>query len=574
MFYPNVILIHRRKAELTAAWLAATLSENEFKKRYKSVSINKINVTKICEEVQEIACNRNQSGIKFSLYLLSQLMCGITKLHLYQTTYFEKDVFEIQKKLKPTKGDDPDIDSLKDLKIDTLFDVPLVKDVNPQLHENMYLSQYQNLDDRLDIMMQATAGQDFGALIDEEMDFICEPDIIMEMEKRLRIHDNEERNGTEMVEDIDIAEEIHQERHSSQEMPVLTTLSESNANLLSSPQKRKVQGQIQTGTPTKKRRLSSKNIVVPHIQNVIEGTSVPAQPVAPISQEIESDVELQSLESSNKSFPSKQRAQTKKIIDEKTMLSDKVYVKWCRDVNIWCRSKIARIHFTPAKSLLSQPSHKLYAACLRLLFYKHFTFNRITRSSSADENIGSTESTPLEQPPLRTEKSTSLLAEVSELGKKTIIIANGSTLLPEVSAIPLSEMPDIINAAEGIAKNITIHKDYEEKIDINETNETLEDIRDLLEKQHLQNDVNLESSSASLSNTSQNVPLTIQDILGLLEALWCEKLYTSFNELVPDNTSAYEKIKIFYLLLVLHAHGTVVLNQKDCCSILYILNKV
>lgn len=122
---PIQLLIHPQKADLTICWLAAIMSEKSFKKRYKPVVINKIDCTKLwyyiillmitififhiqiliqifilfvifyklhcSEEIEQILHNDSRSNgkIRFSLHLSSQLMYGITKLHSYQTTYFE-----------------------------------------------------------------------------------------------------------------------------------------------------------------------------------------------------------------------------------------------------------------------------------------------------------------------------------------------------------------------------------------------------------------------------------------------------------------------------------------------------
>lgn len=83
-------------------------------------------------------------------------------------------------------------------------------------------------------------------------------------------------------------------------------------------------------------------MVVPCIEAVTEEIRMPisqqvasiSQQVAPISQQIESDVELQSLESFESVFAVKK---SKNIIDKKTILNDKLCVKWRRSVNIWCK---------------------------------------------------------------------------------------------------------------------------------------------------------------------------------------------------------------------------------------------
>ncbi|CAL1672463.1 unnamed protein product [Lasius platythorax] len=105
---------------------------------------------------------------------------------------------------------------------------------------------------------------------------------------------------------------------------------------------------------------------------------------------------------------------------------------------------------------------------------------------------------------------------------------------------------------------------------MNETDEPLEDITNLMERQLLENDHIILESSVCSSGTSQAISLTNADILGLLEALLCQKEYIQFNELIPDTYSAKDKTTAFHLLLELHAQRKIVLTQKDCHDTLWI----
>jgi hypothetical protein len=119
MFYTVDLLSHRRRGKLAACWLAATTSEKLFKRYYNSIAIKKINIIRtwyvlsshiysiytlynkcfshfynlanciISEEILRAIQLRNIKTQRFSLYLSSQLMCGVTKIHFYQITYYQ-----------------------------------------------------------------------------------------------------------------------------------------------------------------------------------------------------------------------------------------------------------------------------------------------------------------------------------------------------------------------------------------------------------------------------------------------------------------------------------------------------
>ncbi|KMQ83247.1 meiotic recombination protein rec8-like protein [Lasius niger] len=134
-------------------------------------------------------------------------MYGVTKLHLYQITYYEKEVFEIQQKfdLMLRREREKHIDAVEDFDIDP-FKLPLVREDNPQLDENLHLLPEQDLSDRLCMMREAEVCQYFGALTDKELDIMYEDDIFS-LEKRLQtVRYSQERDGIEMIDDIEIAE--------------------------------------------------------------------------------------------------------------------------------------------------------------------------------------------------------------------------------------------------------------------------------------------------------------------------------------------------------------------------------
>ncbi|XP_070160003.1 uncharacterized protein [Polyergus mexicanus] len=494
-------------------------------------------------------------------------MYGITKLQSYQTMYFEKEILEMQEKLDITlQKKEEDIDAIDNLDIRP-FELSLVKEGNPQLDANLHLLLDQNLDHRLHMRMENAICQNFGALTNEELDMILEYDMIPNLEKGLWI--SHEKECTEMINDIEIPEdeEVHQERHSSQTIrsPVIVDISKTKAKskeLSLTPQKRVPQDQPQVETPTKRRRLSFKDTMPPpFIENItVEGISAPISP-----QQIES--QLQPLDS--EFFVIKK---SKKMIDKIISLKGELLRQRCQNVNYNCRqSDIVQIHrFTSAKMILKQPSHrdhKQWAANLYDLFKKHIT--RLFRLRT-DENIMPIELMQTEEP-LRAGEMTSRLnlpTELSTFGQDATIAADGSALGSIANIVPMMNLypndqdlahealaipppetaPDMIISETDI-KDIA-EREQKKITDINEVDETLEDITTLMERQHLKkNDHILESPIRSIE-ISQAVSLTSHDILAMLEVLWYDQECIKFDDFISD-TYSFEDITTAFLILLI-----------------------
>ncbi|KAL6432001.1 hypothetical protein ACFW04_007440 [Cataglyphis niger] len=534
------------------------MSEKLFKKRYKQVTINKIDIAKICGEILQIICNGNSKNTKqrYSLYLSSHLMYGVTELQLYQTMYFEKEVLEMQKKYDVTlQKEKEDIDAIENLDIRP-FELSLMKESDLQLDANLHLLPDQNLDRGLYMRMENAICQDFfGTFTVEELDMMFEHDMILNLEKGLRI-ESEERECTE-INDVEIPEvkEIHQERRSSQtiDSPVIVDISKTKAKskkLSLTPQKRVPQDQPQVETPTKRRRLSFKDTVA---SPFIEDVTVKEISVAISPQQVES--QLQPLHSEFfiiKKF--------KKMIDKKISLKDKSFRQRRQNVNYNCKpSDIVQIRrVTPAKIILKQPSHwdrKQWAANLYDLFKKH-TIIRSFRSST-DENIVPIELMQTEEP-LRAGETTSRLnlpTELSTLGRDATdgIAADGSGLGSIANIVPMMNLypNDQDFAHEALAIPLP-------EMIISETG-----IKDSIE-------------------TSQAVSLTSHDILAMLEVLWCDQECIKFNALISDTYSPKDVTTAFSILLgkvslihiyrcfMLYAEQKIILMQKDCHDILWI----
>ncbi|XP_076384316.1 meiotic recombination protein REC8 homolog [Megalopta genalis] len=96
MFYVPELLSLRRRGKLARCWLAATLSEQMFKKKVKQSTVQCIDISILCEEIlSAIQTSNGTACVRFSLYLSSQLLYGAVKLLFYQTKILQDNLFAI-----------------------------------------------------------------------------------------------------------------------------------------------------------------------------------------------------------------------------------------------------------------------------------------------------------------------------------------------------------------------------------------------------------------------------------------------------------------------------------------------
>ncbi|XP_071573061.1 uncharacterized protein [Temnothorax nylanderi] len=247
------------------------------------------------------------------------------------------------------------------------------------------------------MIMKDAACCDFGALNDEELDFMLKYDFNLSLDRMHELQISEERSAfPKKTADITI-EEI-QEKQLSQETrdPVLVDISErkkSKEGLLLTPQKRQPH-QMQVETPTKRRRLFSETASatdVPPVEDVavppvpvgdvavppapVEDVAVPPAPVEDVAvaaefpieemrtlilpQQEETDMEFELLDSSY--IVVRRHSKKTKIIDQKIVLNDEQLLKQRQNVNIQCKKLnkplTKNLLLTPAKNLFNQPSH-------------------------------------------------------------------------------------------------------------------------------------------------------------------------------------------------------------------------
>ncbi|KAL6264324.1 hypothetical protein P5V15_004433 [Pogonomyrmex californicus] len=582
---------YRRRGKLAPYWLAAIYNEKSFKKYYNSNAIKKMNIIQTCEKIAQMTLYNNKSA-RLNLYQSSQLMYGVAKIHLYQIAYHHNEVFEALQKLNATFQKD------KSKNIDTfafessLIEVPRLDRSfqYTRLEKDLHLLSDEDFDDRFqinhDYMQNVTLN--FGCLNDEGLE-ILEHDsnflllvlnsyifFVVNGPRIMQI--SEDKDISKKMADITIADEIHRERIPSQEIltPVLVDISnrkDKPRNQLT-PQKR-LQHQIQEKTPTKKRRLTFDTV-----------PPVPIEDVAVLSPELPKEnmetlafsekIELRPLYSDDSEIVKRPK---KLIIDQRISLTDKQLKKWRQNVQFRCRQYIDTPQINrpiPAENLFMQPSHlpKRWNANLKRNPFADSISNVADKLMQSHEVIR-----------IETDTRRNLTEDLSALGKTNTIIATEPTvdsianIIPTINIIHEIEqtsmvpkmVPEMLPDTMTVEENTSIvdRRTGQKITSKNDTVESFEDIEILLKKQQSQS-IHLSQSSTTSIETSRP-PLTSQEILALLEVLWCDKPYVKFSELIPKETyTKDDAATAFDILLQLHAQKKIVLQQKECYRTLWI----
>ncbi|XP_018378039.1 PREDICTED: uncharacterized protein LOC108770812 [Trachymyrmex cornetzi] len=534
MFYPINLLSRRQRGKFAASWLASTNSETSFKKLYTSDAIKKINVEQTCNDILEVIQSSNgKPDNRFSLYLSSQLMSGIAKIHSYQVEYYEKEIFKFEQNLEPSvsskkKGDK--FDNFRDIECPDI-ELPNNFFSTQLLKEDLHILPEDQPYDRLQIVMRDVELLNFGCLNNEELElFLCNDNDLR------NLHISEERNLLEGLAGITIAEEVY--RHSSQESlsPVLVNISKRRTkfigNLSLTPQKR--QPQIQPETPTKKKRLSfetaamppAEDVAVPLVKNLaIPAPELPVEKTGMLVPSQQTDMELESLNSSY--FVINKHSKKSKIIDKEIVLTDKQLWKWRENVNIQSK-KIdkPKKRLTSAINLLKEPSYlsKQWNASLRNHFVDHITGPFM----SVDEDIAPVEFVQFQET-IRIEET---------INKQNLPMEDLSTFVKTDTVITAEPVDSILN----VLPMPIAHADV-----------SMPPLQEIIP-----HTITLEEGISS-SNGILEPELTSKDILAQLEVFWFNEPCVKFSQLIPkDIFTAEDAADAFNILLVLQIIITVI----------------
>ncbi|XP_071560659.1 uncharacterized protein [Temnothorax nylanderi] len=450
------------------------------------------------------------------------------------------------------------------------------------------------------MIMKDAACCDFGALNDEELDFMLKYDFNLSLDRMHELQISEERSAfPKKTADITI-EEI-QEKQLSQETrdPVLVDISErkkSKEGLLLTPQKRQPH-QMQVETPTKRRRLFSETASatdVPPVEDVavpsvpVGDVAVPPAPVdvavppAPVEdvavaaefpieemrtlilpQQEETDMEFESLDSSY--FVIRRHSKKTKIIDQKIVLNDEQLLKQRQNVNIQCKKLnkplTKNLLLTPAKNLFNQPSHspRRWNKSLRSRFADRITgpFTSVNEDvalavTQFPEKMRVEETVmtwlPAEELSTFQKTETAIAAEPGDSVANILPVTNIIHETMDVSMVPLpDEVPGAIVLEEGTS--IVEQRPDQEGI-------LLERQRQSPETKHIPVPCTSSSSRPPAgppggppSSPSQPA-LTSIEILAMLEVLWVDKMDVKFSELIPADTYTREDAATAFEILL------------------------
>ncbi|XP_011877484.1 PREDICTED: uncharacterized protein LOC105567314 [Vollenhovia emeryi] len=555
MFYPNLLLSRRRRNKLAPCWFAATLSEQSFKKRYHARTIKELSVEQICQEIMEMQLDGNVP-MRSSLRLSAQLMGGVTKIYSYQVNHCLKEAFQI----RPMCEDEDNFRAIEMPPADPVIEMPLSGPniLNVPLEKDLHvLSDMES--ERLNMAMTAATCMDFGYL-DKDLHFMLMCDDVSLFARDLeRLHINAEEDILKRTDNVTITEEIEKQQL-SQEIhgPMLVDIfSDVTKRLPLTPQKRATKEPRETHveTPTKRRRLS------------LEGATMiePPGPVEDVTRQ--ADIELEPVHSSY-FVVDKPRKKTTLVTDENIALSDKLLKRWRQNVNIRCKPSatiVPRLLLTSAKDLFTQPSHSRWNARLCKRFHDRIAgpFTSVTEDVAPAELGQLAEAMRVPEEPM---SKLNLPTDVSTLKRTDIAIAE--PIDSTTNILPIHEMDvDVRMVPEVVHDMITLEgtgigpRPHQENSNIADTNESFEDIENLLKKQQPLQHI---PASPAISRGSSQPQLRSQELYALLQVLWCDKELVRFGDLIPNETyTKSDAATAFGILLELEAQKKLVLHQAS-----------
>ncbi|EZA54774.1 hypothetical protein X777_05059 [Ooceraea biroi] len=305
----------------------------------------------------------------------------------------------------------------------------------------------------------------------------------------------------------------------------------------------------------------------------------------PAVQRAELDMELEPVHP--KFFKSKKQPKRGKVIDKKIRLEDKSLKEWHQNTRIYCKSQmdLPQVHRPPpAMELFDRPSHqpKRWASKLYDLFADNvrgpFTApdqedavmsmqeiraatSRLDHPMEEWSTLGNVQAT--------TAADGTAMESISNIPPSDIQMAETATARDscEASTVPLAEADMAISEQDINAERV---QNVEMKVDDADAN-SLPDVKVMLEKRWHQSEIRDRVSKSSTPIAAESVPLTVQDVLAMLEVLWRDREVVKFNDFIPRDTySTNDVVHVFNILLVLHAKKKLVLRQSACYRTLWI----
>ncbi|XP_043501540.1 uncharacterized protein LOC122523690 isoform X2 [Polistes fuscatus] len=570
----NNIFISKKTGKYSKFWLAAALSTKKFQRKFRSQTINEINVSEICDDIKNtiITLNIRQSS-KAILYLSFQLIYGATKIHSCQVSNLEKDLIELEKMLDK-------ISDRRDYENDEYDSLNVSTPCSKQLHENFKLLPHeQNIDTKLRNLMHEAECLEFGALMEQELDVLNRPyeEISAEMFERIHITDTNDTSLyyantlRESEEFYEPREKVEKAEKAEKEMILQVrdefTMDENIATLskMAIPEitadefipeesdlttrKRQSAVQEQIKTPTKKRRLEFEDIVVPSNVEItlpeIEEAPVFVKPIVESLQDLEL-IPFNSQESRSKS------KKVRMFADKNTQLSHKVIRKCINNVNahtvsldiINVNKLTSEILFQGAPARFLSIRRNKWKSLLNKLFDMH----TILSSIRMDTQIES----------MRMETKSNKTNELSEFSG---LIPESKKSMKETSA------DEIVISQQEMAISEIAHQTHIQNIE--QDFEMLNIVEHVKIPDITMYEEGIDQPRETLKH--KDTPLTKIELLAFLEVLWHDSEMIKFTDLIsPEYFDKLDATRSFVLLLELHKEKKITLEQATPYDILWI----
>ncbi|KAK0181462.1 hypothetical protein PV327_003748 [Microctonus hyperodae] len=273
MYYIPELLNRRNEGRMSRCWFAATLNENNFKKIFKSKDLINFDIELASEDIVNVLNRKHGTALRFSLYLSSQLVLGLTKIQLYKINNLEELIKKLQTALRPV-----DLKKLlqkKEKKLEIITDLP--SNVPEPIDIVQYFTEQVEKPDCHQILDEGQYDAFFSDIQDDEFeerefDILCTDDLDIRFKE---CFPNEAEVMDETRERLNETPEVIR-----QPLVDLHTMNLPGGNVSRTPSKRKGR-EIDANTPSKRHRRNllfslenQENVPPTMIPNVDESNNL------------------------------------------------------------------------------------------------------------------------------------------------------------------------------------------------------------------------------------------------------------------------------------------------------------
>ncbi|XP_054001984.1 uncharacterized protein LOC128888844 [Hylaeus anthracinus] len=602
MFYSHELLSLRRRGKFARCWLAATISEKIFKKTVNQKTLENIKVAYLCEEIlSAIEVRGDRIHYRMSLYLVSQLMYGATKILFYQTQLLQDFLFGQASSLSHKKRDNDEF--TLEMALNEPNDPPTRQMINDHVSRKLHLITEKPYSFVMNHLIQDETN--FGVMTDFDLENFMLPEeedqFLNEIRKIDQRQSQQINDSIVDIRDIEFIESKkgHGDSFPNQDQREFLVIHDDQFKkpIPGTPKKRA--SKSLPGTPSKKRKISSKELTPPHtsvevpvvdVHELQSGEVVPPphtyqevplvdelQPAEVIAQRLEpiqvTDLELQPFihEHVELTGDTRKRRIRKKLYDKETMLSNNVLRNAIGNVAIHTVEHYSHIpnNALSAKKYLTQPALKFlnrpWAEILIKLFERHLVIPSVTQNEFSNLQIDETELNET----LRPDPTSKLDIQEVEISSKLAIIEPNDHSKTINKTQPRASLPHNLPIALTHSAYVPGEQQQEEITGVPPEEVTFPEIPALEEKEsettkelEIQLNGRKPPSSTSGSISSYRVSLTKAEFQALLEVHWHQRIIPKFHDIIsPNNYNKLDASRAFLYCLELHAEKVVVLEQ-------------